>query len=149
MTVTVSVDATWRLSRVEFNTMHNMPWDVHGRGEVLLQEASEPAPILGKGTRDGEKVTYGTMPSLPVSRLISDVIAETVEVGGNTISFDTIMQALPLFFEKWRTEDAENPPVGLRRCRRPRQRLRCHRHGPCLMLNIPCLKPRCSSEVKT
>jgi hypothetical protein len=109
MTVTVSVDATWRLSRVEFNTQHNMPWDVRGMGEVLLQEATESAPILGKGTRDGEKVTYGAMPSTPVSRLIDDVMEETVDVGGTAVSFKTIMDALPLFFEKWRTEDADTP----------------------------------------
>jgi len=109
MTVTVSVDATWRLSRVEFNTQHNTPWDVRGMGEVLLQEATEPAPILGRGTRDGEKVTYGVMPSLPVSRLISDVMEETVDVGSTVVSFKTIMDALPLFFEKWRTEDADTP----------------------------------------
>jgi len=109
MTVTVSVDATWRLSRVTFNTQHNTPWDVHGYGEVLLQEASNPAPILGKGTRDGEKVTYGAMPSLPVSRLIGEVIDDTIDLDGATISFKTIMDALPLFFEKWRVEDEQKP----------------------------------------
>jgi hypothetical protein len=110
MTITVSVDATWRLSRVEFNTRHDVPWDVRGIGEVLLQEATEPAPILGKGTRDGEKVTYGVMPSAPVSRLIDDVMEDTVDFNGETVSFKAIMDVLPLFFQKWRTEDESKPP---------------------------------------
>ncbi len=109
MTVTVSVDATWRLSRVSFNTAHDTPWDVEGSGEVLLQEAEgSTAPILGgRAAREGEKKTYGTMPSLPVSRLINDVMEETVEIDGATVSFKTIMDALPKFFERWRAEDTE------------------------------------------
>ena len=45
--VTVSVAATWRLSRVEFNTPHEGPQSVLGYGEVLLEEPAEPSPQAG------------------------------------------------------------------------------------------------------
>ena len=95
-TVTVSVAATWRLSRVEFNTPYNAPHVVLGYGEMLLEEP------------DGK--AYGTMPSERVQRSIAEVVEETVEINGTTVSFDTILQALPKFFEKWRVEDLEKPP---------------------------------------
>jgi hypothetical protein len=109
---TVTVDATWRLNRVEFNTLHGTQWDVRGNGEVLLQESDAGAPaILGAGVgKEGEKKTYGAMPSGSVVRLTDAVAVETVDVDGVAISFATVMAALPLFFERWRTEDAERPP---------------------------------------
>jgi hypothetical protein len=60
-----------------------------------------PAP------KEGEKVTYGVMPGPSISRGISIVLEETVDVDGVTISFDTILKAMGAFFQKWKTEDEE------------------------------------------
>ena len=53
------------------------------------------------------------MPSSRVSRAIDTVNEDTVVVEGTTVSFAAIMEPLPLFFEKWRIEDLENPPAAM------------------------------------
>ena len=54
---------------------------------------------------------YGAMPSARVSRDIAAVGSETIEIEGNTVSFQSVMEAVALFFDKWRVEDVENPPA--------------------------------------
>ena len=114
MTVPVTVNATWRLSRVEFNTRHNTPWDVRGMGEVLLQEAEggPGAAILGHGFESDGKKTYGAMPSASVTRLLDDeTMNDTIEVDGKVIHFASVVACLNAFMEKWRVEDEQKPPV--------------------------------------
>jgi hypothetical protein len=43
--------------------------------------------------------------SMPVYRTAASVAAETVMVGGQSISAATIITALPLFFDRWTQED--------------------------------------------
>jgi hypothetical protein len=122
MTVTLTVDATWRLSRVEFNTPYNSSGLVQGFSEVLLQEPETPSPgaeMLRTTTPLGETEpvkTYGTMPGKLVRRDIEAIKDEEVEVGGDVITFESLMYALSLFFERWRVEDAEKPetPASMR-----------------------------------
>ena len=111
--VTVSVAATWRLSRVEFNTPHNGRYNVLGFGEVLLEEPAEASPGATILQTTADAKVYGAMPSSRVSRAIDTVNEDTVVVEGTTVSFAAIMEALPLFFEKWRIEDLENPPAAI------------------------------------
>lgn len=107
MTITTSVDATWRVGRVEIDTPHDHDkgGTVRGVGEVLISEPSG-ASLFGTGK------PYGAIMGDAVSRNNDDVIDDEVEVaGGTSISWRTIMEAMPLFIEKWRREDIENPPV--------------------------------------
>jgi len=121
MTVTVSVDASWRMSRVEFQTPHGVPGVVQGVGEVLLQEPAKPsdgAEILRAPNPFGSVVpaskTYGTLPGALVSRPMSEeTMAETIEVDGKTITFGSVVDSIKTFMEKWRAEDAAKPPVTL------------------------------------
>jgi len=114
--VTVSVEATWRMSRVEFLAPWSPTGMIQGYGEVLLQEPSSPSkgadifhtPMMALA-EEGKK-TYGTMPGAPVSRPINTVLEEKVDVDGQTISFETVMQALSQFMSQWRAEDAAKPP---------------------------------------
>ena len=96
--VKVTVDATWRLSRVEFHmpaTTENGV--VNGFGEVLL--------------KNGDK-SYGKMPGDTIMRPLGDVMKDVVELDGKPIEFSTVLVALGTFMEKWRLEDEVNPPVG-------------------------------------
>jgi hypothetical protein len=77
---------------------------VHGVGEVLIAE-SGGKNLFGTGK------PYGAIPGDRVTRKNEEVMDATVEVaGGTSISWRTILEALPLFVEKWRTEDIQNPP---------------------------------------
>jgi hypothetical protein len=113
-TVTVSVDATSRISRFEFSTPQASNGMVYGYSEVLLQEPAAPSGDTrmpgAPAPKEGEKVTYGVMPGPSINRGISIVMEETVDVDGTTISFNTVLKAMGAFFEKWRAEDAEIQP---------------------------------------
>lgn len=117
--VTVTVSATWRLSRVEFA----LPWDslksVVGYGEILLgEDPGSPGPAMMKrravgpaplAAAEGNGV-YGTMPSTSISRSIDEeLLASTVDVDGVTTDFKTVLLTLRAFFDKWRLEDETKP----------------------------------------
>jgi len=118
--VTVTVDATWRMSRVEFSQPYSESGSITGYGEVLLQEPAEPSPgaaILRNGTPSpfmAEQKTYGTMPGGVVGRSISSVMEETVEIDGGTLvlSFAQVFAAMEAFLVKWRAEDQSKPTGG-------------------------------------
>jgi hypothetical protein len=104
MTITTSVDATWRVGRVEIDTPHDAAGTVRGVTEVTISEPS--------GQQRGGRTTYGAIPGEATSRNNADVMDDEVEVAGGTkISWRLIMEAMPLFIEKWRMEDIENPPA--------------------------------------
>src|SRR4029077_13866214 len=98
--ITVTVDATWRLARVEFNTPYNIPGTVFGQGEVLLQEPATPSPgaamlhvrnPMPLGDIEEPVKTYGTMRGAMITRNVNDVLEETVTVDGVEVSFATVM----------------------------------------------------------
>jgi hypothetical protein len=104
MTITTTVDATWRVGRVEIDTPNGAPGTVRGVGEVVI---AQPAG----GERGSGLITFGSIVGESVSRKIDDVLSDTVEMsGGTSVSWLTVMEAIPLFIEKWRTEDIQNPP---------------------------------------
>ena len=113
-TVTVSVSASWRLSRVEFHTPYVGQQLIQGYGEVLLEEPVEASPgsqiLKTPKAGEGETKVYGAMHTGRVLRVLPDVMDETVDLDGTTVSLSTVMDAMKLFFEKWRAEDVENPP---------------------------------------
>ncbi|HEX6825735.1 MAG TPA: hypothetical protein VF077_05395 [Nitrospiraceae bacterium] len=113
MTVTVEVNATWRLSRIEISLLQGYTQTIMGAGEVLLQEPANPSPdaaILQNASIVEDPKTYGSMPAAPIRRDINDaLLAETVNVDVGTIDFRTVMQALGEFLERWRAEDATQP----------------------------------------
>jgi hypothetical protein len=117
MAVTVSVAATWRMSRVEFITPYAPTGLVMGHGEVLLQEPAEPSPEAAKvlrtpmATSEGEVKTYGVMPGGSVMRNINDVLSETIEVDGLTLTFAQAMDAMEAFLRRWREEDGDKPSM--------------------------------------
>lgn len=117
----VKVDATWRMARFEFNTPAQLSAGmVYGYSEVLMQEPAVPtkgaefmnvrSPLRLPQPKDGEKITYGSMPGAMINRNIDLVKNETVTVGSTSISFTQLIEACNAFFEKWRVED-ENAPV--------------------------------------
>jgi hypothetical protein len=117
--ITVTVDATWRLARVEFNTPYNVPGTVFGQGEVLLQETATPSPGAAMlhvrkptplGDAEEPTKTYGTMRGAMITRNVDDVLQDTVTVDGADVSFETVMSTLEMFFQKWRVEDENAPP---------------------------------------
>jgi hypothetical protein len=118
MTVTVTVDATWRMSRVELIAPHSPTGMVYGYGEVLLQEPDKPSegasilrtrhPLSPAPASIEESKTYGTMVVAPTMRGVGSVLNDTVEVDGVKITFAAVMEALSLFMDKWRVED-QNP----------------------------------------
>jgi hypothetical protein len=124
----VTVDATWRLSRMEFTTPYNMPGSVRGNGEVLLRESGvpsdgasvlrgQPAPL---GEIEPDAKVYGTMPGATVVRSLDDaLLADTITVDDKLITFETVYEQLQQFMEKWRVEDAEKPPVAFTMNDRP------------------------------
>jgi len=97
MTV-VTVEATWRMNRVEFVAPHSESGTVIGYGEILLEEPDAPGGI------------YGVLPAEAISRQMADVMQETVDVQGMTVTFDFAVAALEAFFERWRSEDEEELP---------------------------------------
>jgi len=103
----VTVEATWRMSRIEFNAWHGMQPHVRGMSEVLLQEADVPADVFNGTTSEDGVVTYGAVSdSQQITRPIDAVLGETVTLkDGTIVSFSSIAEALPLFFERWRGED--------------------------------------------
>ena len=110
MTITVSVDATWRVGRIEIDTPYHDPGIVRGLGEVLVAESvkdsSKASDLFGTGK------PYGAIPGENITRNNDEVMDDTVSISGGTeISWRTMMEALPLFLEKWRREDIENPPA--------------------------------------
>ena len=106
MAITVSVDAAWRVGRVEIDTPYHEPGTVRGRGEVLVSESNkETSDTFGTGK------PYGAIMGENITRNIEDVMDAEVEISGGTkISWRTVMEAMPLFFEAWRREDIESPP---------------------------------------
>jgi hypothetical protein len=96
MSTTVTVEATWRIPRVEFNTPFNGVSTVVGYSEALLKSA------------DG-KTDLGTMQGDTIHRDFVTVIDDTVEIDGATINFKTVAEAVMKFIEKWRLEDAVLP----------------------------------------
>lgn len=110
----VTVDASWRMSRVEFNTPYAPGGTIVGFGEVLLQEPSTPVPgvFRGRGAGAGAGKTYGTMPGATVTRVLVEVADDKVEIDGVTVSFSQAMQAMESFLQKWLVEDAEKPEPG-------------------------------------
>lgn len=112
MTVTVTVDATWRMAHIDISRINGL---IMGHSEILLQEPAEPSPgadILRRPKQFGgaETKIYGAMRSAVMTRSIEIVANETVELDDNTvISFAATIEALNKFFEKWRVEDAAKP----------------------------------------
>lgn len=110
----IVVNATWRLSGVQFSTPHDGIGVVTGSGEILLSEASDPIPggmILRKVKGEDGKQAYGVMIGEAVERKIISVRDESVTVNGKTITFAEVNSAIAAFFEKWRIEDAQTPPI--------------------------------------
>jgi hypothetical protein len=108
----VTVDATWRMSRVEFNTPYDPGGTVVGFGEVLLQEPSTPVPGVFRRARDGSGSvgkTYGAMPGATVTRALADVADEEIEIDGVKVTFSGAMQAMEKFLQKWLVEDESKP----------------------------------------
>ena len=113
-TITVSVDATWRLARVEISTPRDVPGgSVVGYTEVMLAEPATPsegASVLRTGLPFSDPKTYGVMPGATVARPLDTVLDETVEVEGLTLSMTNVMDALKEFTRRWRVEDVAKPP---------------------------------------
>jgi hypothetical protein len=112
-TITVSVDATWRLARVEIAMPRGVPGSVVGYTEVMLTEPATPsegANILRSGLPLADPKAYGVMPGATVARPLDAVLDETVEVEGLTLSFTNVMDALKEFTRRWRVEDVAKPP---------------------------------------
>lgn len=114
-TITVSVDATWRLSRVEILTPLHMPdtGTVIGYTEVMLAEPATPsegADVLRSGLRSTDPKIYGAMPGAQVARPIDTSMDETVEVDGITLSLTQTLDAIKEFVRRWRAEDMAKPP---------------------------------------
>jgi hypothetical protein len=113
-TITVSVDATWRLARVEIAMPRDMPGNVIGYTEVMLTEPATPsegANVLRSGLPFADPKTYGVMPGATVARPLDTVLDETVEVEGLTLSMTNVMDALKEFTRRWRVEDVAKPPA--------------------------------------
>ena len=103
MSVAVTVEATWRMSRIEFNSQHKAPATVVGYSELLLEPKGGDAEVF-------DKETGGIMPGAPISRPLDDTtLNDTIEVDGKTIHFASVVACLNAFMEKWRIEDANLP----------------------------------------
>jgi hypothetical protein len=115
MTVTVSVDATWRMSRVEIFEPHSTTGTVDGYGEVLIEQPSGTKTNMPGVTPHGDSsTTLGVMQGSKITRVIGDVLSDTVDVGaGKMVSFSELMEAMRLFMEQWRIEDEETRPESL------------------------------------
>lgn len=100
MSVTITVEATWRVSRIEIRTPYDAGPEigsVFGDSEALLED------------QDGN-TTLGVMQGPNINRSIVAVGSDTVKLAGNDVTFTEVLATLNLFFEKWRLEDAAKPP---------------------------------------
>jgi hypothetical protein len=98
--ITVTVDAERQLARIEFAIPHGPRGTVVGYSETVLRDA------------DGNP--YGAMPGVATSRVVSEVLDDTVEIEGTEVHFAAVMDTLEMFFAKWRLEDegkTEMPPA--------------------------------------
>src|SRR5262245_12278537 len=118
MSVNVEVAATWRVQQVNITLPYGMTGSIYGTTEVLLQETAPPDPdavilkrrTIPPATPQESPATYGTMPSDSVTRVIDDaLLAQTVEVSGASMDFQTVLTALEACGEKWRVADAAQP----------------------------------------
>jgi hypothetical protein len=105
--VEVTVDASWRMARVEFNTPYDPNGTVIGFGEVLLSDPTTPV----SGMRGNGKA-YGAMPGATVTRTLSEVVDESVEIDGASVTFGMVMGAMEDFMRKWLVEDESKPEPG-------------------------------------
>lgn len=108
----VTVDATWRMSRVEFNTPYEPAGTIVGFGEVLLQEPTEPIPGFRRRRAGSSSTAYTAMPGGTVTRIIEDVKADVIEIDGVEITFAQAMGAMERFLQKWMIEDEQQPEPG-------------------------------------
>lgn len=113
----VTVDATWRMSRVEFNTPYEPTGTIVGFGEVLLQAPSSPSPeaasILRPRHQGASGKTYGTMQGATVTRVLADVLDQEIDIEGvGKVSFSQAMAAMEKFLQTWLVEDEQKPEVG-------------------------------------
>jgi hypothetical protein len=115
--VTVEVEATLRMTRVEISAPYSPSGTVTGMSEILLREPPNPSKdaaimkqrgLSPSPTMEDQK-TYGVMMGGIISRPIVDVVEETVEVDFKVLTFQNVLDAMALFFERWKTEDAEAP----------------------------------------
>lgn len=102
-TVTVTVDATWRIARFEC-VGPTTGGNIYGYSEVLLEQPNPPA--------DGTLQTVGTMVGQTILRAVNDVKDQSVTVDGTTLTFTTVLEAMAAFFEKWKVEDDNKPEAG-------------------------------------
>ena len=74
----VTVDATWRMNRVEFALPHDAQHFATGHGEVLLKGSPtgdaamlKRRPLFATPQDEiGGPITYGAMPADPVGRML-------------------------------------------------------------------------------
>jgi hypothetical protein len=102
--VDITVDATWRLSRSEFLSPSLPTGTITGYGEVLMV-----TPYGNGATVFGAAGRSATVPTTMITRVLSDVKEDFVEFEGRPIKFANLVEALSMFFEKWRLEDAGKP----------------------------------------
>jgi hypothetical protein len=103
--VDITVDATWRLSRSEFLSPSLPTGTITGYGEVLMVTPySKGATMFGAAGRSA------TVPTTMITRVLGDVKEDFVEFEGRPIKFSNLVEALSMFFDKWRLEDASKPP---------------------------------------
>jgi hypothetical protein len=120
MTVQVTVDAIWRVNRIEIeqSNPYTIPIMIRGSTEVVLQEPTDgevpsilksatypKAPIPVPDPQIMTPKTYGALPGMAIYRKFTDVKDQTVDVDGQTVSMETVMKAFLAFFEAWRIED--------------------------------------------
>jgi len=114
--LTTTVDAKWRVSRLEFQMPMNVPTSIYGFSEITLSTPEdEISPELAKLMRNNASPTmmlpktYGAMPASPVTRMYDEIKEQTVEVEGVEISMETVFNALLAFCNKWKEEDQLTP----------------------------------------
>jgi len=108
----VTVDATWRMSRVEFNTPYEPAGTVVGFGEVLLQDPTTPITGLRRRRAGSTASVYTAMPGGTVTRIIDEVKDDVIDVDGVEITFTQAMSAMERFLQKWMIEDESQPEPG-------------------------------------
>jgi hypothetical protein len=101
----VTVDASWRLSRAEFLSPHKPTGTVNGYGEILMVQ-----PVTKGATVFGAAGKSAVVPATMITRVLGEVAEEFIEYEGRPIKFANLVEALSMFLDKWRIEDAEKPP---------------------------------------
>jgi hypothetical protein len=101
----VTVDATWRLSRAEFLSPSLPTGAINGYGEVLMV-----TPYSKGATLFGAAGKSAVVPATMITRVLGEVAEDFIEYEGRPIKFANLVEALSMFFDKWRVEDAEKPP---------------------------------------